>query len=86
VNPTEVINDSMRHLHERLKPFGKFRAPLIVNVLVVEEDRRLFGGFTNVRRNGSLKPTFGYVVWNPASVRVATAVVTSDSMTTRSTS
>jgi hypothetical protein len=60
---TEVINDSMRHLHERLnRDFAKFRAPLIVNVLVVEGDRRLLGGLTNVRSNGSVKPTFSYVM------------------------
>lgn len=61
---TEVIDDSMRHLHERLnRDFAKFRAPLIVNVLVVESvqgDRRLVGGFTNVQSDGSVKPTFGY--------------------------
>lgn len=61
---TEVIDDSMRHLHQRLnRDLAKFRAPLIVNVLVVDRvdgDRRLLGGFTNVRSNGSVKPTFGY--------------------------
>ena len=58
---TEVIDDSMRHLNERLnRDLAKFQKPLIVNVLVVEGDRRLLGGFTNAQSDGSVKSTFGY--------------------------
>jgi hypothetical protein len=50
---SEVIDASMAFLGERLKrDFARFRQALTVNVLVTEPSgRRLFGGFTNVRKS-----------------------------------
>jgi hypothetical protein len=56
---SEVIDASMAFLGERLnRDFARFRQALMVNVLVTEPSgRRLFGGFTNLR-----KSAFGTVV------------------------
>jgi hypothetical protein len=48
---TEVVDQSMAHLLARLdRDIARFRVPLIINILVLEENnRRHFGGFTNQR-------------------------------------
>jgi hypothetical protein len=57
---TEVIDHSMIHLRERLdRDVAGLRVPLIINVLVTEGECRLFGGFSNVGRDG-IRRTFGY--------------------------
>jgi hypothetical protein len=46
----EVIDQSMAHLRRRLnRDIAPLHVPLIINLLVIERYRRLFGGFTNVR-------------------------------------
>jgi hypothetical protein len=46
----EVIDQSMRHLLARLdRDIARLRVPLIINLLVLEKQRRLLGGFSNVR-------------------------------------
>ncbi len=46
----EDINQSMAHLRERLnRDIAPLRVPLIINLLVLEKDRRLFGALTNWR-------------------------------------
>jgi hypothetical protein len=51
---SEVVDLSMRHLLERLNRDVAFLGyPLIVNALVIEPQRRLFGGFSNVKRSGA---------------------------------
>jgi hypothetical protein len=46
----EVIDQSMAHLRRRLnRDIAPLRVPLIINLLVLETYRRLFGGFTNLR-------------------------------------
>src|ERR1700730_17765842 len=47
---SEVIDQSMTHLLERLnRDIAPLRVPLIINLLVLEKDRRLSGGLTNLR-------------------------------------
>lgn len=47
---SEVIDQSMAHLRKRLnRDIAPLRSPLIINLLVLERYRRLFGGFTNLR-------------------------------------
>jgi len=47
---TEVIDQSMAHLRKRLnRDIASRREALMINFLVLEPYRRLFGGFTNVR-------------------------------------
>lgn len=47
---TQVIDASMAHLRERLnRDIALSRSPLIINLLVLEKDRRLAGAFTNAR-------------------------------------
>jgi hypothetical protein len=65
---TEVIDQSMRHLVDRLnRDLAKLKVPLIINVLVIERERRLFGGFSNLRvgsevdnRAAQVVDSFGY--------------------------
>lgn len=64
---TEVIDQSMAHLRARLnRDMARLRAPLIINVLVLEKDRRLFGGLSNISRSPvgqvSVAREFGYVM------------------------
>jgi hypothetical protein len=47
---SDVIDVSMRHLRKRLnRDIAPLGSPLIINLLVLERYRRLFGGFSNVR-------------------------------------
>src|ERR1035441_5617819 len=63
----EVIDQSMSHLRKRLNsdiaPLG---SPLIINLLVLERYRRLFGGFTNLRipppGGNPVTPGFKYIM------------------------
>lgn len=51
----------MQHLLERLnRVLARYRAPLIVNVLVLAGERRYSGGFSNVNADFSIRPSFGY--------------------------
>jgi hypothetical protein len=66
---SEFVNQSMEHLKTRLhRDVARYRVPLIVNVLILEKnDRRLFGGFSNLSFNTALKrtevlPTFEYLM------------------------
>jgi hypothetical protein len=64
---TDVIDVSMRLLLERLNRDAarkclRHRVPLIINVLVLEPNRRLFGGFTNLKRTGDIAREFAYVM------------------------
>src|SRR6266487_1386171 len=64
---SEVIDQSMAHLRERLnRDIAKLRLPLIINLLVLERERRLFGGLTNLRRpptgGVAVMPRFEYVM------------------------
>jgi hypothetical protein len=63
---TEVIDRSMEHLRERLdRDVAPLGYELIVNVLVLERERRLFGGLSNVKiESGApvLHDSFGYVM------------------------
>lgn len=48
---TQFIDDSMAHLRTRLnRDIAPRRLPLMVNLLILEPNRRLFGGFTNLRK------------------------------------
>jgi hypothetical protein len=63
----EVINQSMRHLLKRLDryiaPLGR---ELVINFLVLERYRRLYGGFSNLRKVGQWQvtqmPRFTYMM------------------------
>jgi hypothetical protein len=59
---TEVFDVSMRHLGERLeRDIARHRQPLIINVLVVQGERRFLGAFSNVRKTTfEVNPHFGY--------------------------
>jgi hypothetical protein len=62
-----VIDQSMQHLRERLdRDIGptavRHGVPLIINVLVSEGERRLFGGLRNLKKDGSIQRSFGYVM------------------------
>lgn len=64
---SEVINQSMAHLRARLnRDIAPLRSPLIINLLVLERYRRLFGAFTNQRVTGpgqiTTTSTFKYVM------------------------
>jgi hypothetical protein len=64
---SEVIDQSMAHLQSRLdRDIAHLGMPLMVNVLVLEGERRLFGGFSNVKKDASkglvLNKSFGYVM------------------------
>lgn len=59
---TEVFDQSMRHLLSRLdRDVAKVGFPLTINVLVIEGERRLFGGFSNLRIGGKVD-SFEYVM------------------------
>jgi hypothetical protein len=62
---TEVVDVSMAHLRERLnRDVASMRYPLIVNVLVIEPERRLMGGlsnlFTDSQGTARVQDSFGY--------------------------
>src|SRR5260370_15577208 len=64
---SEVIDESMAHLRKRLnRDIAPLREPLIINLLVLEPYRRLFGGFTNLRipppGQDPVMPGFRYVM------------------------
>ena len=64
---TEVIDQSMSHLRARLnRDIAPLRTPLIINLLVLERYRRLFGAFTNLRitplGQHIISPKFGYIM------------------------
>ncbi len=64
---TQVIDQSMAHLRERLdRDIAPLGCELIVNVLVLEPARRLLGGFTNLKVEGGTKlvllDSFEYVM------------------------
>jgi hypothetical protein len=58
---TQLFDASMQHLLERLnRDLARYRAPLIVNILVLAGERRYSGGFSNVNADFSIRPSFGY--------------------------
>ncbi len=64
---SEYFDQSMAHLRERLNRDVGGHAELIVNVLVLEGERRLLGGLTNIWRRDPSRPfrvqnTFNYVL------------------------
>ena len=60
---SEFIDQSMAHLRDRLdRDVAPAKVPLVVNALVLEGDRRLFGGLSNLRRDGRVVDSFGYVM------------------------
>lgn len=64
---SEVIDQSMAHLRKRLnRDIAPLHSPLIINLLVLERYRRLFGGFTNLRvpppGQDPIMPGFRYVM------------------------
>lgn len=64
---SEVIDQSMAHLRKRLnRDVAPSHQQLIINFLVLEPYRRLFGGFTNVRTpppgQDPVMPGFRYVM------------------------
>ena len=64
---SEVIDQSMKHLRKRLnRDIAPYRSPLIINLLVLERYRRLFGGFTNLRNpppgEDPVMPGFQYIM------------------------
>jgi hypothetical protein len=64
---SEVIDQSMAHLRSRLnRDIAPLGDPLIINFLVLEPYRRLFGGLSNLRINSqgriSVMRNFGYVM------------------------
>jgi hypothetical protein len=60
---SEVIDVSMAHLGARLdRDVAPLRVGLIINVLVLEPGRRLYGAFTNMRRDGTILDAFQYVM------------------------
>lgn len=64
---SEVIDQSMAHLRARLnRDIAPLQRPLIINLLVLERYRRLFGGFTNQRitapGHAVVMPRFQYVM------------------------
>lgn len=64
---SEVIDQSMAHLRKRLnRDIAPLHSPLIINILVLERYRRLFGGFTNLRipppGQDPIMPGFRYVM------------------------
>ena len=64
---SEVIDQSMAHLRTRLnRDIAPLGLPLIINLLVLEKNRRLFGGLTNLRITSpgqtSVMRTFEYVM------------------------
>ncbi len=66
---TQMIDQSMDHLRQRLdRDIAPIQQPMIVNVLVLEPGRRLFGGFSNMKVDGSgrveIIDFFGYTMKN----------------------
>lgn len=64
---SEGFDQSMAHFGSRLdRDIGPQGVPLIVHLLVLDKDRRLFGGFTNLRRlasgKGVAQRNFEYVM------------------------
>lgn len=64
---SEVINQSLNHLRKRLnRDIAPLQQPLIINFLVLERYRRLFGGLTNLRTplpgQTPVMPGFKYVM------------------------
>jgi hypothetical protein len=60
---SEVIDTSMAHLKSRLnRDIAPMRIPLIINLLVLEPERKLWGGFTNVKKDDTLLAGFEYVM------------------------
>jgi hypothetical protein len=60
---TELIDASMQHLLERLdRDLARYRVSLIVNILVLAGERRYSGGFSNVNADGTIRPSFGYLL------------------------
>lgn len=64
---SEVIDRSMAHLRKRLnRDIAPHHSPLIINLLVIERYRRLFGALTNVRipppGQDPVMPGFQYVM------------------------
>jgi hypothetical protein len=61
----QPFNDSMQHLGARLNRdlsrwLHHYQAPLIVNVLAIEGNKRFFGGFSNMQPNLSVTRQFEY--------------------------
>jgi hypothetical protein len=64
---SEVIDQSMTHLRKRLnRDIAPLGSPLIINLLVLERYRRLFGAFTNLRipppGENPVMPGFRYIM------------------------
>lgn len=58
---TDVIDPSMAHLKTRLdRDIAPYGVGLIINMFVVEPARRLFGAFTNVKADWSVRADFLY--------------------------
>ena len=58
---TQVIDASMAHLRKRLnRDIASLGVPLIVNLLVLEKDRRLVGAFTNMRSKSGRVSTMNH--------------------------
>jgi hypothetical protein len=58
---SDVFDDSMRHLLARLnRDLARLRQPLLINVLVVQGDRRFFGGLSNIHKPFKVMPRFEY--------------------------
>lgn len=57
---SDTFNASMQHLLERLnRDFARYRQPLIINALVTDQNRRFFGGLSNMMTTG-VADSFGY--------------------------
>jgi hypothetical protein len=65
---SEVFDQSIAHLRTRLdRDVAPLRLPMVVNALVVQGQRRYFGGFSNIAMNVArqrirLLDSFGYVM------------------------
>jgi hypothetical protein len=60
---TEVFDESMKHLRERLdRDFAHLKIPLMTNVFVTHGERRYVGGFSNFSWTQGVGPSFGYLM------------------------
>lgn len=75
--PSEGVNDRVDVLIDLVERDERARrAPLIVNLLVNEGKRRLFGGFSNLEKDGHVRPSFGYYLGKNQGFVVVLAVST----------
>ncbi len=65
---SEYPDQSLTHLRSRLdRDHARLPQPLIINILALHENRRFFGGITNLRLNAArnaveIMPEFGYEI------------------------